>query len=159
MYFSIYRRSLLTGLCVSVAVLAQPAMSQQAPIASDTNEREAIVDEIIVTGRPLNEVLDVNVGAFGAKSPLDVPLSIEAYGAVEIANTASHTLLDVLKSDPSVQPASTGGNYEKFRLRGFAIDFVNTLLRDALTLAPYKDVPLENVQRIDVSFAQREGAG
>lgn len=150
MYISLYRRSLMVGLGVSTALVAQPALGQQAPVAPEAPEREAIVDEIIVTGQPLNEVLDVNVGAFGAKNPLDVPLSIETYSASEIANRASRTLLDVLKADPSVQAASTGGNYDNFRLRGFAIDYVNTLRRDGLSLAPYQDIPLENVERIDV---------
>ncbi|KRC81470.1 TonB-dependent siderophore receptor [Sphingomonas sp. Root241] len=135
------------GLGVSAAFLSLPAMGQEASVAPD---READGDEIIVTGKPLNAALEVNVGAFGAKSPLDVPLSIESYDAAEIANHASRTLLDVLKADPSVQAASTGGNYDNLRLRGFAIDFVNTLRRDGLSLAPYQDVPFENVERIDV---------
>lgn len=94
MYISLYRRPLIMGLGVSAALFAQPAMDQEASAAPETPEREAVLDEIIVTARPLNEVLDVNVGAFGAKNPLDVPLSVETYSAAEIANRASRTLLD-----------------------------------------------------------------
>lgn len=146
MYIPLNRRPFVIGLGVSAALLSQPAKGQEASVAPD---REANVD-IIVTGQPLNAALEVNVGAFGAKNPLDVPLSIENYDAAEIANRASRTLLDVLQADPSVQAASTGGNYDNFRLRGFAIDFVNTLRRDGLSLAPYQDIPLENVERVDV---------
>lgn len=148
MQISNYRRTLMIGAGLSAAILAQPASAQQAP--SPSPEGDAATDEIIVTGQPLNAALDVNVGAFGAKNPLDIPLAIESYDAAEIANRASRTLLDVLREDPSVQSASTGGNYDNLRLRGFAIDFVNTLRRDGLSLAPYQDVPFENVERIDV---------
>lgn len=150
MQISYYRRSLLAGLSASAACLAQPAAGQEVPVASESAGREESRDEIVVTGRPLNQVLDVNVGAFGAKNPLDVPLSIKSYDAAEIANRASRTLLDVLRTDPSIQPASSGGSYDNFRMRGFAIDTVNTLRRDGLSLAPFQDVPFENVERVDV---------
>jgi iron complex outermembrane receptor protein len=150
MQFPVYRRALSLGVGISAVLLARPVMGQQAPAAPEASHREPTADVIIVTGQPLNPALEVNVGAFGAKNPLDVPLSIESYDAAEIANRASRTLLDVLKADPSVQSASTGGNYDNLRLRGFAIDFVNTLRRDGLSLAPYQDVPFENVERIDV---------
>jgi len=150
MHFLLKRHNLTFALGACAILFARPAAGQEAPVAPQAPEREASVDEIVVTARPLNQVLDVNVGAFGAKNPLDVPMSIKSYAAAEIANDASRTLLDVLKADPSVQAASTGGNYDNFRLRGFAIDFVNTLRRDGLSLAPYQDVPLENVERIDV---------
>jgi iron complex outermembrane receptor protein len=107
-------------------------------------------DDIVVTARPLNEVNEVNVGAFGAKNPIDIPIAIQSYDAASIAQGAQRTLLDVLKTDPSVQPASVGGGYDNLRLRGFAVDFTNTLRRDGLSLAPYQDVPLENIERIDV---------
>lgn len=150
MLISVYRRSLVVGAGLSAMLLASPALAQQQAVAQEEPARSTGGDEIIVTTQPLNEVLDVNVGAFGAKNPLDVPLSIESYDAEDVVNSASRTLLDVLKADPSVQPASTGGNYDNFRLRGFAIDFVNTLRRDGLSLAPYQDVPFENIERIDL---------
>lgn len=124
---------------VALVALASPACAED--VASD---------EIIVTAHPLNEVHDVNVGAFGAKNILDIPLAIQSYDAAILANTAARTVLDVLKADPSVQPASVGGAFDNFRLRGFAADFTNTLRRDGLSLAPYQDTPLENIERIDV---------
>src|SRR3546814_11867657 len=93
MHISLRRRSLLIGLSASAALLAQPAWGQQS-VAPEAPESGAVLDEIIVTGQPLNKALDVNVGAFGGKNPLDVPLSIETYDAAEIANRASRTLPD-----------------------------------------------------------------
>lgn len=139
----------LRNICVTTLALAACAASHQA-FAQPAPAADGPAGDIVVTGQPLNEVHEVNVGAFGAKDTLDVPLAIQSYDAAAIANGASRTLLDVLKADPSVQPASVGGAYDNLRLRGFAVDFVNTLRRDGLSLAPYQDLPLENIERIDV---------
>jgi iron complex outermembrane receptor protein len=149
MQTSIFRQSLLLGAVFSAGLLARPATAQE-PARAEAQAPAGASEVIIVTGQPLNAAIEANVGAFGAKDPMDVPLSIASYDAAEIANRASRTLLDVLKEDPSVQAASTGGNYDNFRLRGFAIDYVNTLRRDGLSIAPYQDLPFENVERIDV---------
>ncbi|WP_051710254.1 TonB-dependent siderophore receptor [Andreprevotia chitinilytica] len=130
-----------------LALLIATALATQFAHAADT-ELETVT---IQTSRPtLYKVPDVNVGALGAKDPLDVPLSIQSYPAELIANQAAHTLTDVTKNDASVQNASVGGAFDNVNIRGFGVDWANTLRRDGLSLSPYMDVPLENIERIDV---------
>ncbi|NBF01582.1 TonB-dependent siderophore receptor [Pseudomonas sp. Fl5BN2] len=117
------------------------------------DERKAPVlglDATRVIAPPLNDAFEVNAGAFGAKNTLEIPLVIQSYGAKTIADSSARTAVDVLSLDPSILSASAGSGFDNFRLRGFAMDNFNTLRRDGLTLAPHHDVPLENVERIDV---------
>ncbi|MDJ0275270.1 TonB-dependent siderophore receptor [Sphingomonas sp. 2R-10] len=105
---------------------------------------------IVVTARPLNDAFEVNVGAFGDKDPLDVPLAIQLYDAEVIRSITPRTVRDVLVLDPAVQSSAYGGGFDNFRLRGFAMDNFNTIRRDGLALAPHYDMPVELVERIDV---------
>ncbi len=119
--------------------------------AEETTDRaEGELATITVTAPPLNKIKEVNVGAFGAKSPMDVPLAIQSYSSKEIRDTAARTAMDVLSHDASVAGASYGNSFDNFRLRGFAIDNFNTIRRDGLSLAAHHDVGLENIERIDV---------
>jgi len=123
------------------------------PAAASAAEEAAArqPDAVVVSARkPLYEVRDVNLGAFGARDAFDVPLSIHSYSSTLIDNQRARTLNDVLKNDPAVQNASIGGAYDHVAIRGFAIDWTNTMRRDGQALAPYQDVPLENVERMDV---------
>jgi iron complex outermembrane recepter protein len=133
------------GLLLSAAIpVASPALAQTA------SSGDAVLNEVIVTAAPLNKAFEVNVGAFGAKGAMDVPLAIQSYDAESIARALPRTAGDMLLRDPSVLNASYGGGFDNLRLRGFAMDNFNTIRRDGLTLAPHHDVQLENVERIDV---------
>ncbi len=103
-----------------------------------------------MTASPLNEAFEVNVGAFGAKDAMDVPLAIQSYDARAIAEALPRTVADMLLRDPSALNASYGGGFDNLRLRGFAMDNFNTIRRDGLSLAPHHDLPLESIERIDV---------
>ena len=109
-------------------------------------------EQVIITGtRPsLYDQRGIGLGALGMKDSFEVPLSAQSYSEGLIENQRARTLNDVLKNDASVQNASVGGAYDHVSLRGYAIDWANTMRREGLSLAPYQDVPLENVQRIDV---------
>lgn len=98
----------------------------------------------------LYAVPDVNVGALGAKDPKDLPMSVASYSSELIEAQRARTLMDVLKNDPSVQNTAVGGAMDNVSIRGFPIDWTNTMRRDGMPVAPYYDVPLENVERIDV---------
>jgi len=115
-------------------------------------ENARTLDAIAVhAGRPsLYAVPDVNVGALGAKDPKDLPLSVASYTAELIEAQRARTLMDVLKNDPSVQNTAVGGAMDNISLRGFPVDWTNTMRRDGMPVAPYYDVPLENVERVDV---------
>ncbi|HEX7932681.1 MAG TPA: TonB-dependent receptor [Paraburkholderia sp.] len=113
---------------------------------------EGILSAVAVQGtRPsLYAVPDVNVGALGSKDPKDLPMSVESYSSQLITAQASRNLMDVLKNDPSVQNTAVGGAMDNISIRGFPIDWTNTMRRDGMPVAPYYDMPLENTERIDV---------
>lgn len=133
-----------TTVCALMSVTAQAGAAE-----ADTPPQGDLLEEVVVRGEPLNKTHQVNVGAFGERDLMDIPIAIQNYTAEDIEKNVARTLLDVLQDDPSVQGASVGGAYDNFRLRGFAIDWTNTLRRDGLSLAPYQDVALENIERVD----------
>ncbi|MGY2292738.1 TonB-dependent siderophore receptor [Pseudomonas sp. SDO528_S397] len=140
---------LATGLICALGLLPV----SEARERGEEREREESATElspISVTAQPLNAAFEVNAGGFGAKDPMDIPLAIQSYKASTIANRSARTAVDVLSLDPSVLSASAGSGFDNLRLRGFAMDNFNTIRRDGLALAPHHDVPLENIERIDV---------
>ncbi|MBS0419917.1 MAG: TonB-dependent siderophore receptor [Proteobacteria bacterium] len=109
------------------------------------------LEEVVVRGRKLLiDTHNVNVGAFGSKDVLDIPLDIVSYSSALLENQIARTLDDVIRNDPGVSDAAVGGAYDNVRIRGFSVDWTNTMRRDGLSLAPYQDVPLENIDRVDV---------
>lgn len=132
----------------------EPGVATNSKSARDakTASSNGTLDTVVVKStRPsLYAVPDVNVGALGSKDPQDLPLSVQSYSAELIDAQRAHTLMDVLKNDASVQNASVGGAMDNISIRGFPIDWTNTMRRDGMPVAPYYDVPLENVERIDV---------
>ncbi|MGN6649889.1 TonB-dependent siderophore receptor, partial [Trinickia sp.] len=125
------------------AVVAAPGEAASAVPALDTVSVRA--------ARPsLYAVPDVNVGALGAKDPKDLPMSVASYSSELIEAQRARTLMDVLKNDPSVQNSAVGGAMDNIGIRGFPVDWTNTMRRDGMPVAPYYDLPLENVERVDV---------
>ena len=112
----------------------------------------SVLDTISVrAARPsLYAVPDVNVGALGAKDPKDLPMSVSSYSSELIEAQHARTLMDVLKNDPSVQNSAVGGAMDNIAIRGFPVDWTNTMRRDGMPVAPYYDLPLENIERVDV---------
>jgi len=129
---------------LTCTLLVTPALAQGGP---DAQVRE--LDAIRVTA-PLNQAFEVNVGAFGAKEALEVPLAIQSYDAASIRALSPRTVRDVLAFDPSVLTSNYGGGFDNFRLRGFSMDNFNTIRRDGLALAPHYDMPMELIERVDV---------
>jgi iron complex outermembrane receptor protein len=128
------------------AALAAEQGAQSTPGAEDP-----VIAEVLVRGRkPLNDTNTVNVGAFGSKDVLDIPISIQTYSSELMENMRARTINDILKNDSSVQNAAVGGAYDHVRIRGFSVDWTNTMRVDGMSLAPYQDVPLENIDRVDV---------
>lgn len=133
----------------SGAVRAQVVADQNADHRTDAELTK--IEEIVVHGRKqLIDTHNVNVGAFGSKDVMDVPIDIVSYSAALMQNQVARTLDDVVRNDPGVSDASVGGAYDNVRIRGFSVDWTNTMRRDGLSLAPYQDVPLENIERVDI---------
>jgi iron complex outermembrane receptor protein len=106
--------------------------------------------EVKGTRTPLYDARDVNAAALGIKDPLSLPISIQSFSEELIINQRARTLADVLSNDASVQNTSIGNIFDFVSLRGFQLDWTNGLRRDGLAVAPFQDVPLENIQRLDV---------
>lgn len=136
-------------LCTGPMLIAAAQAADSSP-SGDVVLTETL-DVITVVARPLlYNVPDVNFGALGTMKLQDIPFSLQSFSSQLIENQGSKTLLDVLKADPSVQDATTGGAYDLINIRGFPIDNSNTLRRNGMALAPYLDVPLESVERVDL---------
>lgn len=110
------------------------------------------LDIVIVTAKKDTLYLnrDVNAGALGVQSLHELPFSIGSYGRDLIENQRARTVQDVLKNDPGVQPASFGGAYDGVAVRGFSANSINSVRRDGLLTNVYADIPLENIDRVDV---------
>lgn len=123
-----------SACCSLPAVEAQEVREERkaAPLSLDTSH---------IVAPPLNDAYEVNAGAFGAKTAMEIPLVIQSYDAKTIADSSARTAVDVLSLDPSILSASAGSGFDNFRLRGFAMDNFNTIRRDGLALAPHHDFP------------------
>lgn len=106
--------------------------------------------EIQGTRASLYDTRDVNAAALGIKDPLSLPISIQSFSEELIVNQRLRTLGEVLTNDASVQNTAIGNVFDFVSLRGFQLDWTNGLRRDGLAVAPFQDVPLENIQRVDV---------
>jgi len=125
--------------------------TQSANAAENNSDNEVLELYAVTVTAPLNDTLEVNAGAFGARDKMEIPLVIENYGREVIHQADNRTVADVLTVlDPSVTSASFGGGFDNLRLRGFSGDLFNTLRIDGLALAPHQDMPLELVERVDV---------
>ncbi|WP_240702195.1 TonB-dependent siderophore receptor [Trinickia terrae] len=132
----------------SGAAAGSAAVAQQSGADGAGSALGAIV---VQASRPsLYSEPDVNVGALGSKDPKDLPMSVTSYSAELIEAQRARTLMDVLKNDPSVQNTAVGGAMDNISIRGFPVDWTNTMRRDGMPVAPYYDLGLENIERIDV---------
>jgi iron complex outermembrane receptor protein len=139
----------LSCTAVQAAVLA--ALSTvRAAHADDIGS--APVERVIISAErePLYVNRDVNAGALGAQTLHELPFSIGSYGRQLMDNQRARTVQDVLKNDPGVQAASFGGSYDGVAVRGFSANAINSVRRDGLLTNVYADIPLENMERVDV---------
>src|SRR5438445_11515408 len=141
-------KPLVAAAADSADATGEPGMEAQA---SSPDERLHELQQITVSGRrPLIDNKNVTLGAFGNKDVMEIPLSIQSYSSVLLENSRARTLLDVTSNDPAVQDGRVNGDYSNLRIRGYATDWTNTIRRDGLSLAPYQDVPLEEVDQVTI---------
>ncbi|WP_281558077.1 TonB-dependent siderophore receptor [Thalassomonas sp. RHCl1] len=128
-----------------------PLLSMSQPLAAQVSAQQEI-EKIKVTGTrtPLYDARDVNAAALGIKDPFTLPISVQSFSEELILNQRARTLGEVLANDASVQNNAIGSVFDFVSLRGFQLDWTNGLRRDGLAVAPFQDVPLENIQRLDV---------
>ena len=127
-------------------------LTMSQTLAAQVVDKVAAIEVIEVKGTraPLYDARDVNAAALGIKDPLSLPISIQSFSEELIVNQRARTLAEVLTNDASVQNTAIGNVFDLVSLRGFQLDWTNGLRRDGLAVAPFQDVPLENIQRIDV---------
>lgn len=114
-------------------------------------EAERLPEISVAGSRPsLYATEGVNVGALGAKKAEDLPFSIQSYSSELMSIQEARTLMDIMKNDPSVQDATQAGAFDMIRIRGFFSDWTNTVRRDGMSVAPYYEIPLENIEQIDL---------
>ncbi|MDY7577893.1 TonB-dependent siderophore receptor [Herbaspirillum sp. RTI4] len=144
----------------SKIILAVASLTLTAPLAAseiedtdpDRRKQEAQMDVVIVQGARASPYAtpDVQVETLGGKAVKELPLSMQSYGSELIEAQASRTLTDVLKNDASTQDTAVGAAMDNISIRGFPVDWSNSLRRDGMPVAPYFDIALENTERVDV---------
>jgi len=139
------RSVISSGVCLWLVAMNQTFAAQDV---EKVTEIETI--EVKGTRAPLYDTRDVNAAALGIKDPLSLPISIQSFSEELIVNQRARTLAEVLTNDASIQNTAIGNVFDFVSLRGFQLDWTNGLRRDGLAVAPFQDVPLENIQRIDV---------
>ncbi len=125
-------------------------MSQAFAVQDAVKVKGIETIEVRGTRAPLYDARDVNAASLGIKDPLTLPISIQSFSEELIVNQRSRTLAEILSNDASIQNTAIGNVFDFVSLRGFQLDWTNGLRRDGLAVAPFQDVALENIQRIDV---------
>lgn len=143
-----HRRTVLQAALIGATASLHVSQAQTA----NADNTPVTLEQVIINAK--KEALyvnrDVNAGALGVQSLQELPFSIGSYGRELIDNQRARTVQDVLKNDPGVQPASFGGAYDGIAVRGFSANAVNSVRRDGLLTNVYADIPLENMERVDV---------
>lgn len=146
--------SAATPAAAPATAAADTASQPPDPSNSPDQQKEQKLQElqqITVTGRrPMVENSNVTLGAFGNKSTMEVPLSMESFSSAQLQNSQARTLQDVLSNDPGVQNDNVNADYSNPSIRGFQSDWTNTIRRNDLNLAPYQETPLEEIERVTV---------
>jgi len=150
------KRSIISkSVCLCLIAMSQTLAAQdvvKVELQEKNSTEKKNIEKISIQGTraPLYDARDVNAAALGIKDPLSIPISIQSFSEELIINQRARTLGEVLTNDASVQNTAIGNVFDFVSLRGFQLDWTNGLRRDGLAVAPFQDVPLENIQRIDV---------
>ena len=110
-----------------------------AVAAEDTTALPTIVvkadsQETDVTGK-LKKKATLNI--LGEKDVIDTPFTIRNYSDQAIQDSHAHTMMDVLKIDPSIRTNTSSGHLnENFNIRGFAVGWEDYNLNGAYGVAP-----------------------
>ena len=108
-------------------------------MAEDTVSLPTIVvkadsQETDVTGK-LKRKATLNI--LGEKDVLDTPFTIRNYSDQAIQDSHAHTMMDVLKIDPSIRTTTNSGHLnENFNIRGFSVNWEDYNLNGMYGMAP-----------------------
>lgn len=104
--------------------------------------------ETDVTGK-LKKKATLNI--LGEKDVLDTPFTIRNYSDQAIQDAHAHTVMDVLKIDPSIRTTTNSGHLnENFNIRGFNVNWDDLNLNGAYGMAPSGRVSTDILSSVTV---------
>ncbi len=104
--------------------------------------------ETDVTGK-LKKKATLNI--LGEKDVLDTPFTIRNYSEQAIQDAHAHTMMDVLKTDPSIRTTTNTGHLnENFNIRGFNVNWEDYNLNGAYGMAPTGRVSTDILSSVTV---------
>lgn len=161
-----YRLALIIAVCASAGlhVGAQDAgqnhavpgaRPRQAAQASGPAQQKVVpVSATVVVNGELNSDYlpqSVTVGTIDAQPLKNAPLSATIVSRDLMNNQVARLLSDVVKNDASVEDDYVPvGYYGVYQIRGFPIDLATGLEINGMTIAGEQDVPLENIERVEI---------
>lgn len=126
----ILKRNLLFLSLISIPFFAVAQESTQLAtivVKADSQETD-------VTGK-LKKKATLNI--LGEKDVLDTPFTIRNYSDQAIQDSHAHSMMDVLKIDPSIRTTTNSGHLnENFNIRGFNVNWEDYNLNGAYGMAP-----------------------
>lgn len=118
------------------------------PISLATIVVKADSQETDVTGK-LKKKATLNI--LGEKDVLDTPFTIRNYSDQAIQDSHAHTVMDVLKIDPSIRTTTNSGHLnENFNIRGFNVNWDDLNLNGAYGMAPSGRVSTDILSSVTV---------
>src|SRR5690606_23378092 len=136
-----------TILFLSLAASPYFAMAEEA-VALPTIVVKADSQETDVTGK-LKKKASLNI--LGEKDVLDTPFTIRNYSDQAIQDSHAHTIMDVLKIDPSIRTTTNSGHLnENFNIRGFNVNWDDLNLNGAYGMAPSGRVSTDILSSVTV---------
>nr|WP_218945257.1 TonB-dependent siderophore receptor [Acinetobacter sp. YH12239] len=131
--------SLVSIPCFAVA--QEPTQLATIVVKADSQETD-------VTGK-LKKKATLNI--LGEKDVLDTPFTIRNYSDQAIQDSHAHTVMDVLKIDPSVRTTTNSGHLnENFNIRGFNVNWDDLNLNGAYGMAPSGRVSTDILSSVTV---------
>ena len=142
---SVWIVTLLAGASASAAFLASAASAESA--ATEEEGSSGVIYEVIVTAQKRDQ------------AARDVPMSISAVTADDVAAMGAVSLSEIQATVPSLTVSSLGGASETIRIRGIAPPgsllpvvgrYIDEMTANAETTAYGIDFPLVDIERVEV---------
>lgn len=136
-----------TILFLSIAAASFYTMADDVTVLP-TIVVKADSQETDVTGK-LKKKAVLNI--LGEKDVLDTPFTIRNYSDRAIQDAHAHTVMDVLKIDPSIRTTTNSGHLnENFNIRGFNVNWDDLNLNGAYGMAPSGRVSTDILSSVTV---------
>jgi iron complex outermembrane recepter protein len=136
-----------TILFLSIAAASFYSMADESTVLP-TIVVKADSQETDVTGK-LKKKATLNI--LGEKDVLDTPFTIRNYSDQAIQDSHAHTVMDVLKIDPSIRTTTNSGHLnENFNIRGFNVNWDDLSLNGAYGMAPSGRVSTDILSSVTV---------